>query len=646
MNKNYIIVALSLSLLLILNTVHATVVLPKLISNGMVLQREKPIDIWGWADANETLEIHFIDSMYWVQADASGNWKLKLPAHKAGGPYTLEIKATNTLTINNILFGDVWICSGQSNMELPIRRVSWNYPEEIENCNNDKIRQFLVPHTYNFNQSYTDFSDGSWKSATPETIMDFTAVGYFYAKELFQKYQIPIGLINTSLGGSPAEAWMSEDALLEFPMLFAEMQKFKDTTFENQIRKDDNQRIGKWYQESIQKDAGYQNPELTWRAANLNDSNWQEIEIPGLWTNTNLEKINGVVWFRKKFTISKDTDLSDALLILGRIVDADSVFINGVFVGKTSYQHPPRRYPIPTNLIQKGENTLVVRVINSSGVGGFVTNKNYEIQFKNHTLQLEGTWKYKLGAEMPALARQTFIRWKPGGLFNAMLAPLFNYSIKGVIWYQGESNADRPMEYRTLFPSMIADWRNQFNQGNFPFVFVQLANYMDAKPEPSESDWALLRESQYKTLQVPNTAMATLIDIGEANDIHPLNKKDVGYRLALAAKHLAYSEKEIIFSGPTYHSMQIEGNKIILTFDNIGSGIISQKGVLKQFAIAGIDKEFIWAHAKIQGDKIVVWSDSVKKPVAVRYAWADNPEGANLYNKEGLPAVPFRTDVW
>jgi sialate O-acetylesterase len=336
-----------------------------------------------------------------------------------------------------------------------------------------------------------------------------------------------------------------------------------------------------------------------------------------------------------------------AQLNLGRIVDADSVFVNGIFVGTTSYQYPPRRYTIPPTLLKEGRNIIIIRVINERGRGGFVEDKPYELAVGNQKTDLKGDWQYQLGAKMEPLRGETFIRWKPMGLYNAMLSPLLNYQIKGVIWYQGEANANRPIEYRQLFPALIKDWRKNWNQGDFPFLFVQLPNFMEPKAEPSESNWALLREAQLKTLSVPNTAMAVTIDIGEWNDIHPLNKKDVGKRLALAATKVAYGEKNIVYSGPIYKSMTIDGNKIILTFTNIGSSLMARgDGELKCFAICGIDSQFVWAQAKIEGDKIVVWSDKIANPVAVRYAWADNPESANLYNKDGLPASPFRTDEY
>jgi sialate O-acetylesterase len=296
--------------------------------------------------------------------------------------------------------------------------------------------------------------------------------------------------------------------------------------------------------------------------------------------------------------------------------------------------------------LHEGENTVVVRVISNIGNGGFVLDKPYEISNQFGSINLKGTWQYKLGAVMEPLASQTFVRWKPLGLHNAMLNPLVNYTIKGVVWYQGESNADNPTEYENLLVALINNWRQKWNQGDFPFLIVQLPNYMETNKMPSESNWALMREAQLKTLAVPNTGMAVTIDIGEWNDIHPLNKKDVSIRLALAAQKVAYNEVELVGFSPIYNSMNIEGDKVSLSFLNIGKGLMAKEGELRQFAIAGADKKFVWATAKIENNKVIVWSEKVKNPVAVRYAWADNPEGANLYNSDLLPASPFRTDDW
>lgn len=621
--------------------------LPRVISDGVVLQRRAPERIWGWAGRNETVALRFIDSTYQTTADTNGAWSIVLPALSAGGPYDMQFKASDTVTIRNVLVGDVWVCSGQSNMELPMERVSPLYGAEIARSTNADIREFVVPQTYDFNRSHDDFKSGEWASANPETILDWSAVSYFFGKELYDKYRVPIGLINSSLGGSPIESWISEDALKRFPKYYDEAQRFKDSTLIQKIQTSDEKRIASWYRLLGEKDEGYKDGRHSWRDPDYDASRWDTMSIPGYWAGTKLGPVNGVVWFRRVVNLPASMVGKPGMLILGRIVDADSAFVNGTFVGTVSYQYPPRRYPIPSGVLREGENVIVVRVISNIGKGGFVPDKSYEIVVGNRSIDLKGAWHYRLGAKMESLPGQTFIRWKPLGLYNAMIAPLLNFRIKGVIWYQGESNADRPLEYRSLMSTLIQDWREKWDEKNFPFFFVQLPNFMEARSQPSESNWALLREAQLQTLSVPNTGMAVTVDIGEWNDIHPLDKKDVGERLALNAEKIAYGDSAVVASGPLYKSMNTDNNKILLSFADVGGGLVAKGGgPLKYFAIAGADRKFVWAQAQIEGDKVVVWSDTIQHPVAVRYAWADNPEGANLYNKEGLPASPFRTDNW
>ncbi|MEJ2052697.1 MAG: sialate O-acetylesterase [Calditrichaceae bacterium] len=631
--------------LFVLNaSLFADVMLPKIISDGIVLQRNAEVKIWGWADPEENITLHFMDSLYQTSADDSGNWAIKLSDLEAGGPYTMTIAGKDTIELKNILVGDVWVCSGQSNMELTMQRVSPLYKDEIANANNPRIHYFDVPKTYNFDGPQKDFPYGKWVPVNRENILSFSAVAYFFGKEIYKDQKVPIGLVLSALGGSPAEAWMSEDALKEFPSYYKEARRFRDSTLIKEIQISDRARISKWYTELHHKDAGYKGK--PWYSPDLNTRDWQVTQIPGYWDEDGPGIMNGVVWFRRTFNIPDSLAGKQAKLLMGRIVDADSVFVNGKFVGTTGYQYPPRRYSIPQNLLKKGENVIAARVISNIGVGGFVPDKPYEIIIDDQKIDLKGKWRFKIGAKMKPLESQTFIRWKPEGLYNAMLAPLLNYHIKGVIWYQGESNAERPIEYRKLFPAMIRDWRKNWGQGNFPFIFAQLPNCMEARPQPSESNWALWREAQLRALSLPNTGMAVTIDLGEWNDIHPLDKEDVGKRLALAAKKVAYGE-DIVYSGPIYKSMEIKGNKIILSFDHTGSGLEAKgSDKLQCFAIAGKDKKFVWAKAKIEDNRVVVWNEHIENPAAVRYAWADNPENANLYNKEGLPASPFRTDNW
>lgn len=621
----------------------ADVRLPRLVSDGMVLQRDARVNIWGWADPGESVRVEFRNRIHRARAGRDGKWNLALPALKAGGPDTMTIAGNNTITLNDVYVGDVWIASGQSNMELPMARVSELYEAEIANSANPLIRHFLVPDRYNFKHPEDDLPEGAWEPANPRTVPGFSAVGYFFAKDLYDRYRIPVGLINASLGGSPVEAWMSEQALAEFPHHLATARQFRDDALIQRITEDDTKRSAAWYALLDARDRGLKN---NWADPAYDASQWPVMRLPAFWDETKLGAVNGVAWFRKEIMLPAALAGKPARLDMGRIVDADMTYVNGRLAGNVTYQYPPRKYEVPAGLLKAGRNVIAVRVISNLGRAGFIRDKPYKLVVDDTTIDLRGEWRYRLGAVMDPLQPQTFIRWKPLGLYNAMLAPLLNHRIKGVIWYQGESNVRDAREYADTFPALIHDWRRQWDQGRFPFLYVQLANFLEAAESPdASSQYAELREAQLKTLRVPETGMAVAIDLGEWNDIHPLNKKDVGARLALAARKVAYGEKNSAHSGPQYKSMKIRRGEIILSFTHTGGGLIAAGGgELQHFAIRGRDGKFVWARARIEGDKVVVWSDAVPEPAAVRYAWADNPQGANLYNKEGLPASPFRTD--
>jgi sialate O-acetylesterase len=646
-NVKLIVSLLCCFVLLICQTAFCNVRLPRLVSDNMVLQRDTDVKIWGWADKGENITVTFNGKTYTTTADKDGKWMLSLSPSKAGGPYNMEIKAENEIILKNILIGDVWLCSGQSNMELDMETLKDKYPNEIANSDYSSIRQFEVPDKYYFDAPRDDVESGSWQPANPRTVLKFTAVGYFFAKELNKKYHVPIGLINASLGGSPAQSWMSEDALKPFPDYIATLEKYKDPAYIKQVEDKDKAASDAWYGRINKEDKGIAPGEKPWFDPTYDASQWATMDVPGYWADGPLGNVKGVVWFRKEIDVPASMAGKPARLWLGRIVDGDETYFNAKKIGETGYEWPARKYNIPSDLLKEGKNTIVVRVINSSSWarGGFVMEKPYELVGAGQTIDLKGPWQYKLGVVSEPIQPKTFIQWQPVCLYNGEIAPLLNYVIKGIIWYQGEANTKNPLEYQTLFPALIANWRQKWDQGDFPFLFVQLASFMATKDQPSESSWAELREAQLKTLSVPNTAMAVTIDIGEGADIHPLNKVDVGKRLALAAENLAYGEKDVVYSGPIYKSMAIDGNKITLTFTDTDGGLVA-KGCseLKYFAIAGPDKKFVWAKAKIEDDKIIVWNDSIPNPVAVRYAWADNPDTANLYNKAGLPASPFRTD--
>lgn len=624
------------------NGIFSQIKLPRLISNGVVLQRNQKVKIWGWASPKEKIKLQFKTKTYSVEADQDGNWTIMLPAQKAGGPYEMTLKASNEIKIQDILFGDVWICSGQSNMELPVERVKEKYGEVIKNAENKNIRQFLVPDKYDFKKPQTDLDSGNWVSANPLNVLEFSAVAYFFAKEIYEKQQVPIGLINTALGGSPVESWMSEEALKSFPKAYEEAQKFKNDELIKQIEINDKKRSDDWYALINANDQGLLDANSQWNQINIDDNDWSKMSIPGYWADQSIGKVNGAVWFRKEIEVPKEMVGKPAKLFMGRIVDQDFVYVNGEFVGTTGYQYPPRRYDVKPTILKEGKNMIAIRVINNIGNGGFVLDKPYYLAVGNDTIDLKGEWKYKLGTEMKPLQGPTFIRWKPVGLYNAMIAPLLNLKIKGVLWYQGESNTSNPKEYAQTFPAMINNWRTKWGQGNFPFLFVQLANFMEDYPEPRESNWAALRQSQLETLIVPNTGMAVTIDVGEWNDIHPLNKEAVGYRLALLARKMTYGETKITASSPMPSGSIFENDKAVISFTNVGGGLTIKNGTeLKSFAISKDGVNFVWANAKIVGDKVEVWNEKINNPIVVRYAWDNNPAAANLFSKEGLPATPF-----
>lgn len=621
----------------------ADIRLPRLISDGAVLQRDKPVVIWGWADEGENISVTFAGRELATQTE-SERWSVTFPARKAGGPYTLEVRGKNTIRVNDLWMGDVWIGAGQSNLELPLRRVHYQYPDVIAQTNLPQIREFNVPLAYTFKENASDYTQGQWKTATPENLAGFSAVGFFFARHLHQSLDVPIGLVSLSVGGSPAEAWMSETALEKYPQHLAAANQFKNDGLLQQTIAADKARSDAWYGKAHSADLGLQG-EQPWSAEKLSTNDWQTFEVPGFFKEQKIDFINGVVWLRKTIKLSESQARAPAHLWLGAIVDGDQVYINGTSVGQTGYRYPPRIYHVPENLLKAGENTISIRITSYSSDPGFVKDKLYALKLGNQQIDLQGQWHYQIGMHAEPMPPSTTLHYQPASLFKAKLAPMLGFPIKGVIWYQGESNVGRATEYHTLFPDLISDWRAQFKQGDFPFLFVQLANFLEPKTEPGESAWADLREVQRNTLRLPNTAMAVAIDIGEWNDIHPLNKQAVGERLALAAHKVAYGNKTIVASGPTLLAVTQKGKQLVLTFDSLDKGLRIEGDELKEIAIAGDDKQFVWAKAKIRGKQLLVWSDTVTDPKWVRYGWADNPAGANLYNSAGLPASPFEARV-
>ncbi len=623
LNTHVRLTLILLALILALPAATAAIRLPRLIGDRMVLQRDVELKIWGWADPGEKVTVRFMGKFYDAEPDAEGRWAVMLPPQKAGGPFVMEV---NELTIRDILIGDVWLCSGQSNQETPIARLVNRFPE-INVSNNHMIRHYKVPTQNTVDDLKEEIADGArWYSGIASEVMNWTALAYFYAQEAYAYNKVPVGMLVSSLGGSNIESWISQEHLKEFPRLLLD----KDAL--------DSMRLA-------EKDKGTG----VWNQKNFDDSDWKTMEVPGRWRENGLNT-KGVVWYRKEFEMPASMDRKHARLYMGTLIDSDEVFVNGRLVGTTSYMYPPRNYHIPAGILRTGKNTIVVRLTSNAGNGGFEKDKPYKIVGDDVEVNLTGVWKYKVGKDLDEVAsyadRLKNMRTAGSGLYNGMIYPIRDYRVKAAIWYQGEANSGRPREYATLMNALITNWRELWNMPEMPFLLVQLPNFMEKSAQPSESGWAGIREAQLKTaLNVPYTALAVTYDVGEWNDIHPLNKKDVAHRLFLGARKIVYGEK-IVSSGPLYKDMKIEGDKIVLTFTETGSGLISKDGPLRHFAIAGADKKFVWAEAVIRGNKVIVSSREISAPVAVRYAWSNNPEEANLRNKEGLLASPFRTDDW
>lgn len=633
----------------------AQIQLSPLFSDNMVLQQQSETPIWGKSKPNKKVKIttSWDNHQYDLLADAKGNWKTKLHTPVYGGPYSITISDGKTVKLNNVMIGEVWLCSGQSNMEMQVK--GWghvnNFEQELVEANNyPNIRLLNVEKAI----SSVPISDlkvagNSWQVCNSETVADFSAVGYFFGRDIHKYQNVPIGLINASWGGTIAEAWTSGESLEAMPDFAEAVQQIRRfPTSKEQQGLFFQQQLEDWKKSIDNKDKGSKNNTPVWASLQLNDEEWEQMNVPGFMQDQGLLGFNGIVWFRKVIDIPANWAGKELTLNLGAIDDNDFTYFNGVEIGYTEGWMANRTYKVPANLVKAGKAVITVRVIDTGGSGGMYGDaKNVYIESNAADRKnLAGSWKYKVSLNVNDLPPiPVDIRENPNSvtlLYNGMLSPIVPYTLKGAIWYQGEANTGRAYQYRDLLPLMIQDWRKQWGS-DLHFYIVQLANFTKKQTEPVESTWAELREAQTRTLHLENTGMAVTIDIGEADDIHPKNKQDVGKRLALAARANTYGEK-IPYAGPMFESYQIEGNKIRIYFNHTDGGLkTTSNEILKGFTIAGLDHKFQWADAIIEGNSVVVSSPNVTFPVAVRYAWADNPI-CNLYNGLGLPACPFRTD--
>nr|WP_315148944.1 sialate O-acetylesterase [uncultured Flavobacterium sp.] len=636
MKKSIVFLFLMVSIL-----VNANVRMPLLFSDGMVLQRNKTIPVWGWADANEKVEVSFNKQTRIITADKDGKWMIGLNAEKAGGPFELTITGKNKIVIKDVLVGEVWICSGQSNMEFQVSKTM-NSEKEINDSNYPMIRHFGVAQDLSGTPK-EDLKAGKWEVSSKETVGNFTAVGYYFAKKLYAELKIPIGIINTSWGGTNVETWTSREA-------FQKSDEFKDMIANVPSVNMDAilETYKKTILENLKKVQGFDVTmanENQFKEMNFDDKNWPEIKAPSLWENQQLGNMDGIVWMRKTITLSAEDIKNKAALSLSKIDDEDITYINGIEIGKNTRYDLKRVYQVPANVLKEGINSIAVRIVDNGGGGGiYGESADLKLTLGIKNIPLDGLWKFNVVNVKISVSPNSY----PSLLYNAMVNPLIPYAFQGVLWYQGEANVWRANQYKKAFPLMITDWRTKWNQGNFPFYFVQLSTFDEFGGNSTKgSRWAELREAQTETLKVPNTGMAVTTDIGNAKDIHPTNKQDVAKRLATIALNDVYGKKQVC-SGPMYKAMEIKGNQITVNFASIGSGLSTtdKNGNVKGFEIAGADNVFHLAKAIIKDNKVIVSSESVPNPVAVHYGWADDDTEINLFNKENFPASPFRTDNW
>lgn len=651
--KNVLTIFL-LSLLSVFSA-EARVQLPQLFQRGMVLQRNQAVPVWGQADAGETVTIVFKKKTYSTKAGADGRWQVMLPQQKAGGPYTIEVRggtADDVTVIDDVLFGDVWMCSGQSNIDVTIERVYPQYGKIIDDYANANIRMFRVQTEYDLHGPRHDVrrTPINWLPVNKDNAWRFSAVGYFLGREMYEKTGVPQGIIVNSVGGTPIQAWLDADTLRQrWPEQYARTAFYQDDDMVKAMMEANGKAQRRWQHLLDAADPGLSG---NYAAREFDDSKWRRVEVFRNVGNrklsrdlTNERRYNGTVWTRQHFTIDAAHAGKGAKLLVGTLYDADQTYVNGREVGRTSYQYPPRRYSIPAGLLVEGDNAITVRFTTKGGAPHFIPEKQYKLIFDDGTeVQLSDEWLVTEGSRLPSqpgidAGGQNL----PAGLYNGMLYPLAPYPLQGVVWYQGESNTGDGAVYDKYLTQLVSGWRQLWKKPDMPFVVVQLANFMQPSAEPQRSGWAEIREAQrLVTERLDNTELAVAIDLGETVDIHPLRKREVAERVARAFDHIIWNKKLPLSPRVLLAESNNDGGqaKVVLTLDQP----IQSAETLNEFEVSGSDGKFVNAKASGNGNKITIVSP-VETPTRVRYAWKDNPLTANVCSTEGLPMAPMQITV-
>lgn len=688
----------------------------------MILQRNQKNCIWGETEDGRqgTIELEFAGKDYTTLSKQNGKWEIELPEMNAGGPYDMKItvcendtdtKERESLVIEDIMIGDVWVLSGQSNMELPVSRTRDLFGDEIKKVNNQYIRMFQVTQQFDFHEPVDELKEGSWIGANPASVLNFSAVGFYFAERMYEQYGVPVGLIQTAIGGAHAEAYMSEEVLLKTAKQLRKthqgdkhsscecdvngtckycyeevLERNRNDAIVNQIIADDLKRQDDWFGQLNATDIGIKekwylcaHKEAAAEIATADVAEWKPMNVPGMWEDTELEHFTGSVWIHRSVVIPETWVGKEATLWCGTMVEGDDTYVNGTLIGHTDYRYPPRRYAIPTDLLHAGENDIMVRIFTHSNVGGFISGHPYCIRCGKDTIDLSGQWEYRVGTKLEPLGmEQTFFLWQPVGTYNAMIYPLRRYGIAGALYYQGEGNDKVPEDYEALMSSLIDCWRDLFGRKDLPFIYVQLANFAGEpmgcanKNDKEGTTWAVVREAQRNCLTVPFTGMASAIDLGSANELHPQNKKELGRRLAAWAANILYHETTEC-CGPLFKKAVLEegenATRVRLYFSHTGSGLTTgsmqadvfdqplhfhkeaEGTALRWFQVIDAKGNEFEVTPEIQNrrlgneDTLLVDVSHIQNPVKLRYAWHNNPEGANLYNIEGFPASSFEADI-